>query len=131
MKYAVLGLAGSAALCLVLVLTLHRSAYRRTAAKADSPDVRQALELLRGIAAHPATAAAHMAPEAGERAREGVAAAAQTMGKASSVDFKGAAWFGVYLRVAVTCPRDNGPPYERCFFMRKEGGELRITGVES
>ncbi len=129
LKYAAAGVV-AVVVCLVLVVVLHRGAYKRAPAKADAPEVLQALEMLRGIAAHPGTAASCMASDAKGNARDAVVRAAEVMGKARSVERKDAVWFGPYLRVGVTCPRDNAAPYERYFYLRKDGGELRITGVE-
>ncbi len=118
------------AVCLVLVVAHHRSAYKRVPAQADAPEVLQALEMLRTIAAHPETAASYMASDARASAREAVVRSAEIMGRAGSVERKDATWFGAYLRVGVSCPRDHAAPYERYFYVKRDGGELRITGVE-
>jgi len=130
-RHTVLIAVAAAALCFVLYLALHKTAYRRSKARLDSADVQQALQILRSIASSPATAKDYISPEAKETARKAVAAAAEAMGKATSVELKDSEWFGSYLRVGITCSRAGGVPYQRHFFLKKESGRLRITGLDS
>jgi hypothetical protein len=129
-KYAIVISVGAGALCLILCLALHKSAYKRSKAPPDSADVQQALQMLRSMAAAPATAPGYMSSDARQTARKAVAGAAEAMGKAKSVERKDSQWFGSYLRVGVTCPRAGGVPYEQHFFLKKQDGELRITGLD-
>jgi hypothetical protein len=124
------GILGGAALCVLLVSMLPGGAYRRRETSAESDEVRRSLELLRQIAAAPETADGRMSPSARANARVAVARAAQRMAEADSVELRDAAWFGDYLRVGVTCPQGGGEPVELYFFLREEGGELRITGLQ-
>lgn len=114
----------------VLYLTSGNDTYDRRQAMADSGEVQRSLEILRGIAADPESVPQHMSKEAKETAKAAVTQAAELMGRATSIEVKDAAWFGEYLRVGVTCARGEGEPIERYFFLKKEGGELRITGLQ-
>lgn len=122
--------AGVALICLFFLVVLRRGPYRQGAASLDSKEVQQSLEILRKVAANPRSVAEFMSVDATKRARVAVAAAAVQMSRASSVEAKDADWFGEYLRVGVVCPTSEGKSLERYFFLKREDGELRITGLE-
>jgi hypothetical protein len=114
--------------CAILILRSRGAQYKERAFTADSEAAQATLDVLRRLAADPAGAPALMSADAGKRARAAVSAIAAQMRDASSVDFKNGAWFGGYLRVTVTCRAADGTAVDRSFFLKDEGGALRITG---
>ncbi|MHC4593262.1 MAG: hypothetical protein ACYS8L_11310 [Planctomycetota bacterium] len=122
---------GAAVVCLVLYGAFHGNTYSRRDTAADSPEARESVAIFHNIAADPERVPEYMTEDARGSARAAVARAAELMGEAESIELKGAVWFGDYLQVEVTCPRAEGKPIERYFFLRREKGELRITGLQS
>ncbi|MHC5034377.1 MAG: hypothetical protein ACYTFZ_05030 [Planctomycetota bacterium] len=121
---------GAAVVCLVLYGAFHGNTYSRRDTAADSAEVRESLAILRNIAADPGRVPEYMAEDAKGNAHAAVARAAELMGEAQSIELKEVAWFGEYLQVGVTCPRAEGKAIERYFFLRREKGELRVTGLQ-
>jgi hypothetical protein len=106
------------------------SDYARRQAGVDSAEARQALDLIRAVCADPAAAASSMAENASERARMSVAGFAKQMSEAADVELDRAEWFGQYLRVGVVARLPGGGTARNLIFLRREQGELRITGVD-
>jgi len=122
--------AGALVLCSFLYLALGRKPYRLRKATADSDEVRQALEVVRLIAAAPEGALDYASSEAKESGRVALAEAAKQMSGAQSVELKDAAWFGHYLRLGVTCKKGGKESFRGHFFLKREQGQLRITGLD-
>jgi hypothetical protein len=129
-------LAGALA-CVVLlglVLTAARSCggddYSQHDLGLDAPDARRAVEVVSGLAAAPGEVESHMSETARPNAVAAVQEAAKAMSGLRSVEPVDAAWFGDYMRLTVSCKREAGPPLELSFFLVREDGELRITGMQ-
>ncbi|NLW51692.1 MAG: hypothetical protein GXY85_12760 [Candidatus Brocadiaceae bacterium] len=96
----------------------------------ESADAREAMEVIRAIAGDPTTVAAHMVAGAASGVQEMVAETAERLQEAESIRFEEAGWHGGYLRVRVSWPRPEGDPLTRTFFLKSEGGRLRISGLQ-
>jgi hypothetical protein len=130
LKKAILVAGAIAAVVLVAyVATCRGRPYGMSAAAADSREVQEALEVVRGIAKNPDSAPQAMSAQANRRARDAVAAVARQMNQASSVEFKDAVWFGQYLRLGVTCRAPGRADVNRYFFLKQEDGRLKVTGL--
>jgi hypothetical protein len=114
------------------IMLLSGRGYKRRELSADSADVQEALQVLRAMASKPDRALDYASADAKGMARSALGDAAGQMSRARAVELKaeGTAWFGPYLRLGVTCPMAAGKPFERYFYLKREGGALRLTGVE-
>ncbi len=129
-RNVIIGLSIAAAVGVVLWLVSGDDGYEEREAAADSREVQQSLEITRSIAQAPDNFLSYMVDDPNERAKASVAAAAQQMSKAGSIELKDAAWFGDYLRLDVVCETSGGRPLAIHFFFVKQRGELRITGAD-
>ena len=108
-RNVIIGLSIAAAVGVVLWLVSGDDGYEEREAAADSREVQQSLEITRSIAQAPDNFLSYMVDDPNERAKASVAAAAQQMSKAGSIELKDAAWFGDYLRLDVRWPSPRNP----------------------
>ncbi len=118
------------ALCLLALCSCGEE-YESEEAAESSSEVRQSLELVRRIAGDPQAVDSSLSDGASRKAHGAVSAAARRMASAEAVERGEATWFGDYLRLIVVCRLEGGRTRSETFLLRKEKGEMRITGVES
>ncbi len=130
-QYAVIGAVVLVVVCVATVKMRGCNAYSPDDAGAESAEVQEALEMLRAMAQEPSTTPDFMSVDSNTQARDFVMAAAELMSRAQSVEHKESTWFGDFLRVTVTCPRDGAKALEKTFYLKKVDGQMRITGLET
>jgi hypothetical protein len=99
-------------------------------ASAESPEVQEALAVVRELAADPEKAEQFMSDRANRRARSSIVGAADRLSELAPPGLEGAQWTGEYLRLTVLAPMGEGRKLRLHFFLREEGGRMRITGVQ-
>ncbi len=130
-RYAVIGAVVLVVVCVAIAKMRGGNRYSPDEAGAESAEVREALEMLRAMAQKPSTTPDYMSADSSTQARDFVMDAAELMSRAQSVEHKASTWFGDFLRVTVTCPRDGAKALEKTFYLKKVDGQMRITGMET
>jgi hypothetical protein len=128
---AALVLASVAALAWGLCSLLDGDRFPEREAVLASPDVEEAVQVLREMAADHERFTEYLSAEAPPMARRAVGAAARRMAGAESVKPVGANWVGDYLRLRVRCPLPKGRHFAAHFFLKREDGRFRVTGAEA
>lgn len=131
-KRTVLLVSGAGALVLVLAWFLvARMGGGLRQVSGESAEMAEAMRVIEVIALDPARVPDYMASDASGIAVRMVTDVAKRLPGPESLKPKSAAWWGGYLRITVSWPRPEGEPLERTFFLKREGGELRITGLQT
>ncbi len=130
-QYATVGAVVLVVVCVAIVKMRGCNAYSPEDAGAESAEVQEALEMLRAMAQKPSTTPDFMSADSSTQARDFVMDAAEVMSRAQGVEHKASTWFGDFLRVTVTCPRDGAKALEKTFYLKKVGGQMRVTGMET
>ena len=102
--------------------------YARKDVAPDSEVAAEALKVLQTLVKEPDRVGEFMSKDAPPGAAEMVQDTVKHL--SSDLQLKDAAWFGHFLRVGVESPRPGGKPLEKRFFFVREGGELRIRGLQ-
>jgi len=124
---------GSAAVLVIVLLCLRIAGggqYERRAAE-GSRARKEAELIVQQIARNPGRVGDYVSVSASDRARRVIDLVTQSMATWDSPRVVRAEWFGDFLRVRVAGTAPDGGAVDRYLFMREEGGELRITGVQN
>ncbi|MCD6416046.1 MAG: hypothetical protein J7M08_05055 [Planctomycetes bacterium] len=115
---------------LAAALFLGGKDYSRKETVPESPEVKESLEVIGRMLARPEQTAQCLARDASARARFACEALARQMSEAEVMGHSESAWVGQYLNLSVEFRLPNGQAVEKNFYLKKQEGRMRITGVQ-